>query len=295
MFEISASKPGFDGQYEATIERAKVAQQEILGLQHEAFLLQAGQDARLEETRQKKKLALKKAQAQWQQQLTALQKEAERLREGQAEELAQLERYLELALVKGRAKWQQELAELRQVSADLQEGQARKLEGIAREKELELSAARAGWDTQLAALEEEAQRGQDAREERLQQIRRQKELELEKLRGGWARERDEALAAVARTAFETDSYCESKALAGKEEHERQLARAASLIGRYRQEAAAFLARSEAYAEHGTSAVRAALVEKLQSIVFEIVPVNPEPGAAKNPTTPVTMRSSNSRL
>ena len=54
--------------------------------------------------------------------------------------------------------------------------------------------------------------------------------------------------------------------------------------RLREEAAALLSRSEALAEHGLSSVRDALIEKLASISFEIVPV-PGEGPAESPKSP----------
>ena len=284
VYEIAASKPSFDPKYEATIERAKVAEQEIEGLDHKALILDASQEARLEEVRQKKGLVLKKAQAAWEQQLTALQKEAERLGEGQEERLAQLRRYQELTLAKNRAKWSQELAAARQSSVLLQQKAEQQQRALNAEKGLLFEKQRAEWDRDLAKLQEEARRAQTDREVQLQDVRRAKALELGEARAKWKGELDTLEAELATLTFETGAYCASRIGTGQLERERQLARAEVLAGRYREEAAALLARSEALAEHGLSSVRAALIEKLSSISFEIVPV-PGEHPAESPKAP----------
>jgi hypothetical protein len=53
--------------------------------------------------------------------------------------------------------------------------------------------------------------------------------------------------------------------------------AAALEQRHRREHETFLARAEAFEAQGAAAVRAALVERLGSILFEIAPWSPPAG------------------
>jgi hypothetical protein len=292
VYEIAVSKPSFDPQYEATIERAKVAEQEIESLEQKASQLVAGQEARLDELRQTKALALKKAQAKWQGQLTALQKEAERLGAGQQDELARLRRYQELTLEKSRAKWNQELQAGLLASAALQAHKDDELKKVRRKMELEFEKNRSEWDRELAKLREEARFAQAGRESRLLEVRSGKELELEKLRGQWLGALEKTRSEIAQQESETDIFCATRRAAGELEREQQLARAAALAQRYGEEAESLLARSKALAEHGLSAVRAALIEKLQTIAFEIVPVPPENSTVNQPTPAIAAAGSN---
>jgi len=275
VYEIAVSKPSFDPQYEATIERAKVAEQELEGLDHKAFILDANQEARLEQVRQKKALALQKARATWEQQLLSLQKDAERLEAGQEEKLARLRRYQELTLEKSRAKWSRELEVARQKLVEAERKAEQQQVALTGTKELELEKQRAEWDRELARLEDEARRAQEERELHLSELRRVKELELAEARAKWQGELQTLDAELAKLDFETDAYCASRTEAGRLERERQLAQAEVLSERYREEAALLAARSEALAEHGLSAVRAALIDKLASISFQIVPSSQE--------------------
>lgn len=274
VFEIAISKPSFDRRYEDTIERRKVAEQEIGSLEREAELLEGGKETRQAEIRGEHELALRKGQAEWAHELARLEMEAERLRLGQADELANLQGYLDLALKKGRDDWKVELDALAREGQALADGQAERLAEKRREHELKLLAAGAQWERELAALV----RGEG-------ELRALQEARLETIRSEHAQRREEMLAQLAveigaarevavASVSEARRNAASALLAARVGRDQKVALAQVAGERYRAEAEALAAETRLLAQSGESAVRAALVARLASIVFEILPFTP---------------------
>jgi regulator of protease activity HflC (stomatin/prohibitin superfamily) len=107
--------------------------------------------------------------------------------------------------------------------------------------------------------------------ERLAQVVSQKELEERKVVAAGAAALAKALRAATRKRAEADAFAVDRLAAAQEVLAERLARAARNEERYRQEAEAFRQRTAALAAQGELAVRAALVEQLGSIPFELVP------------------------
>jgi hypothetical protein len=112
-----------------------------------------------------------------------------------------------------------------------------------------------------------------ARDERLAKIAREKSLELEKVRGKLEGQIEAAsLEGLLRRAA-ADAYETGRLLAGRLELTEKSMEAEARTAKYAKEAEGFLAQAEALAEQGELAVRAALVEKLQSVEFVLAPYN----------------------
>lgn len=274
VYEVALSKPSFDPRYEATIERREVALQEIQSLEQEASLMRKAQPSLLEEIEGKQKLELERSRANWTRELAELENEGERLEAGRPQELAQLEEYQRYALEKDRAQWSEELRKAREAADEIEGAHARKLERMDREHELALVERQAGWQRDGEALERQIE-GLDAlHAARVDALKRAKELEREAQRAESARELDATRAAAATASFEAKSYAAERVAAGRAARENGLGEAAEIEARARREQQSFLARAEAFQAQGPAAVRAALIERLSSIRFEIAPSAP---------------------
>jgi len=281
LYEISVSKPAFNEAYEKTIERKKVAEQEESALDQAAKLLTAGVESALKEIDMKKSIDLQRDRAQWNRDLGKLTETAQRMLDEQAKKLERLRSRHAIELAARRAEWQRELDAAAEAIARLRAEQAPELARKRAQAALALEAARAEWDARLSELARSEERGRDAHEGRLERRRQEKALELESLRAEWELELHEARRAARGAREAADGQYAERALSGQLERERAMAEAASLAERGREESLAFQARAEAFAEHGLFAVRAALVEKLASIAFEIAPA-PGPGREEQP-------------
>lgn len=112
--------------------------------------------------------------------------------------------------------------------------------------------------------------------QRLAHKRSEKELELERMRGTLALRLEAARRASARRRYEADAYHATRLAAGELAARRKREQARQLAQRYTQEAEAFRSQTEALAERGVESVRAALIEQLAGIRFELAPYDLEP-------------------
>ena len=272
VFEISICKPSFDRKYDDTIERRKVSEQEIASLEREAALLTAGREARHAEIRGQHELALREREAQWAHELGLLEREAEALQAGQADELSRLRDLLDLALAKARSEWGEELARCARQTQELRDAQAERLASKRRAHDLELLSARALWTRELEALVREGQERQAGQEARLEALCNEYARRREELAAEYAQRTGAAREAAVASLREAREEAQSARLAARAGRDRALALAQVATQNHRAEAQALAAEVDSLAESGEASVRAALVAKLSSIAFEILPL-----------------------
>lgn len=275
VLEISASKPAFDKQYEAVIERRKVAEQDIASLVTGRQLMEDEVVLRHAEISQKKAFTLEKARGLWEQARQLLTEEGRTATSALAQRLANVTAEKEVALTKERSFWQQELGKLDHEAAKLETGRAERLAKVRREHELKLDAAQADWQRQLTVLEKTAEVLSADRDGRLARLDESHVLAGEQARAKRKSARLSVMAAAVTEQHEADTYHADKILSGELDLAKMQSDAEALRGRYEKEAEGFAALSAALAQQGDLAVRAALIEKLREIQFEIAPYRRE--------------------
>lgn len=126
------------------------------------------------------------------------------------------------------------------------------------------------------------------KDQRLANVVLEKELELQRMRGELARELEQARRAGARERYEADEYFAARTQAGEYELRQKTELAQQRTDRYTKEAEAFQAQTEALAQQGAEAVRAALVDRLPNIEFELRPYNDQQAGPTSPAGPGTV-------
>jgi hypothetical protein len=111
------------------------------------------------------------------------------------------------------------------------------------------------------------------KDQRLANAVQQKELELQRVRGELVQELEQAKRAAVRKRYEAEQYFDARTQAGEYELRQKAGLAQQRTERYTKEAEAFQAQTEALAQQGAEAVRAALVDRLPNIEFELRPYN----------------------
>jgi hypothetical protein len=238
VLEVSVSKPTFSGKYEETISRRKVADQDAFKINVEREQMLAGRTAILEQARKEKELEL------------------ERMRET-------LQSSIQKALRD---------QELTRYEADRKQSDRSLASGLAlAENQAEAQALRVELERSTAALRAQEQAFQGSQSAALDQRRRELELEQAKIRDGQQagliqtqQGFDEALQVARSTKLATVLKAQLD-LAADQREAQVLSEVAQL------DAQAFQAQTNAFAAHGVAAVRAALINKLIEISFEIAP------------------------
>jgi len=111
---------------------------------------------------------------------------------------------------------------------------------------------------------------------REQKVRKEKDLELLKLDGNLARDVGKAESELIRARAEADIVVAERISQGRITKAEKELQASVLTAKYRGLAEDAQARAEALRVHGAGAVRAALVDQLAGIEFQIVPYSRDP-------------------
>lgn len=120
----------------------------------------------------------------------------------------------------------------------------------------------------LIAMEDQLLR---EREQRLAAVEKEKEIEMRSLRGDLERDRIDAEREAIRQKKAADAYAVSRRAAGEARRAETIAEARGLVEKYTKEAEGLVAKAEALEERGEVIVREALIRKLQSIRFTLLP------------------------
>ncbi len=122
---------------------------------------------------------------------------------------------------------------------------------------------------EVSSLEEKARL-------REQKVRKEKDLELLALEGNLARDVGKAESELIRARAEADNVVAERVSQGRIAKAEKELQASVLTAKYRGLAEDAQARAEALRVHGAGAVRAALVDQLAGIQFQIVPYSRDP-------------------
>ncbi len=279
--EVAVSRPRFEDRYEKTIERRKVAEQEIGRLVLEAEQLVEGQAAEERRFERKLELQLAKDSDQWARELQDLRHAEQLLAAGRGLELERLERARAATLEAARATWAQ-----RRSAAEAELG------ALERSRAPRLEAVRAEHQRRLAALATEQGRRRDERVRSTETLLAEKPGQLERQlreaefarREAQARQAAELLTAqaeVRRLLDEAESQAAARDQAADLEHALRRARAQNLLARHAGEARAFGDLARALETSGEAGVRSALVEVLGGVELQLEsPAREHDGAAQ---------------
>lgn len=274
VLDLSVSKPMFAEKYEQTIERRKVAEQDIESLRRKGDLFEAGSEQRQQQLRRSHELALEQARGKWELELIQLSAQAEDLEATRANRLLNIDRDREYLRAAAQAKWEYELAELVQEGTRLRAEHEQRVAELEQLHGLELDQLRHGWARDLAKQAALAESLAADRERRLDAVRREHERTTIQARAQWS----ERLAEVDRETATRTQAAEQEALSrlakARAIRDAKLLRAVALEDNARLDAEGRLAKYAALADHGALAVRAAWIAKLQSIPFRIAPQAP---------------------
>ncbi|MCB9914123.1 MAG: hypothetical protein H6828_03110 [Planctomycetes bacterium] len=114
------------------------------------------------------------------------------------------------------------------------------------------------------------------RAQHLAQVEKEKEIERQELQGELVKERKEAEKEAIFVKKGADRYKVQREAEGQAERDRHVAEAEGLTAKYTKEAEGIRARAEALEKKGSVVVREALIAKLASIRFTLVPYNRDP-------------------
>ena len=272
VLEVSMAKPRFEDRYEQTIERRKVAEQEIERLKREAEQLVAGQEQEQRHLERKLVLQLDKDSENWRREEAQLLYAAETLRAGRAVELDKLRRERGLFLATAQAGWTQAIANAEAELTRLESTRADRLAVIRTHLEREAEVARAGAArAQEVALRAVADR-QRVQPAMLERLRREGELARAAAMGQAAAELAVAQRDALRRVAEAEATAAQREQLGALEHDARQARATELLQRHAREAETFRALTAALEQMGPAGVRAALVQGLAGVEIELATV-----------------------
>lgn len=129
----------------------------------------------------------------------------------------------------------------------------------------------------------------EQREQRLAEVRKEKDVEMQELQGTLVRDLREAERNAIRIKRGADAYATERTAEGRATEARYLANAEGLVAKYTKEAEGIESRAKALAERGEVVVREALIQKLLTISFTLVPYSKDPApqrlehSGQNPT------------
>jgi len=109
------------------------------------------------------------------------------------------------------------------------------------------------------------------REQRLAEVEKEKEVEWSELQGDLTRDILNAERDAIRVTRSADAYALERVAGGQAEKAQRTAQATGLVDKYTKEAEGVLAQAKALEERGAVVVREALIEKLATIRFTLVP------------------------
>jgi membrane protease subunit HflC len=131
-------------------------------------------------------------------------------------------------------------------------------------------------DQEVEKLREEEGRLMNERERLMASATKEKEIEWQSLRGSLRKTLLNAEQRRIELEKGADAYAVERGFAAKAENAQLEQRARGLTARYTKEAQGILARVEALENRGQVVVREALIEKLKSINFTLVPYSRDP-------------------
>lgn len=120
----------------------------------------------------------------------------------------------------------------------------------------------------LIAMEDQLRQ---EREQSLAQVEKEKEIEMRSLRGDLERSRLEAERDSIRIKKSADAYAVERRAQGEAQRAQMIAEARGLTEKYTKEAEGLVAKAKALEHRGEVVVREALVKKLASIRFTLLP------------------------
>ena len=125
----------------------------------------------------------------------------------------------------------------------------------------------------LIAMEDQLLR---ERQRELATVEKEKEIELRSLRGDLERERVNAERDAIQVTKAAEAYAIEQRAQGLAEAAQKIAQARGLTAKYSKEAEGLLAKAKALEQRGEVVVREALINKLRSIRFKLVPYSKDP-------------------
>jgi regulator of protease activity HflC (stomatin/prohibitin superfamily) len=131
-------------------------------------------------------------------------------------------------------------------------------------------------DQDVERLKELENQLTEERGQQLALVEKEKEIEWQGLQGDLARERKEAERESILVMKGADRYKVTREAEGKAERDRFTAQAEGLTAKYTKEAEGIRARAAALEQRGSVVVREALIDKLSSIRFTLVPYSRDP-------------------
>ena len=132
----------------------------------------------------------------------------------------------------------------------------------------------------MERLREELSRIGDERDYRLSKVEKEMQIEREKLKGTLARKIKQAQQLDVRTRKEADVFYSEKTAEAEGLRSKKLQHAEALTTRFDEEALTLVAHAEALAENGEASVRAALIKRLGTIHFRLVPYSRDPAPGR---------------
>ena len=131
-------------------------------------------------------------------------------------------------------------------------------------------------DQEVEKQREEESRLLNERERVLATAQKEKEIEWQSLQGTLTKALLNAEQRQIELEKGADAYAVEKGFAAKAENAQLVQRSVGMTAKYTKEAEGILARTEALEKRGDVVVREALIEKLQTIEFTLVPYNRDP-------------------
>lgn len=131
-------------------------------------------------------------------------------------------------------------------------------------------------DQEVERLKEYFQQLEQERSRRLAAVQREKSVEMEALKGELEKIRLNAERERIEVTKGADAHAIQRAAEGEAQRAQRLAEAEGLEEKYRKEAEGITARAKALEERGEVVVREAIIQKLASIDFTLIPYNRDP-------------------
>ena len=269
LIDLSLSTPAFDPRWEQTIERRKVAEQQIASLEREAQLLLDGEEATRANLGRQLELQLEKDRLTWARALDDLEQEAAQRDAEREEALAVLRREQELQLEGQRATLQAELVVLDRSLEQREQSRVDRLAMLEAEHERELALRRSTWDSARQQQEAQLERLPEQREARLNAVREQVALDGARSLASARLELEQARSAAVERAAAASQEAADRISAAEVTRDTDLALASSQLERNAAELGAFRVELDGLAQGGESSVRAALIQALAGVTVDL--------------------------
>ena len=131
-------------------------------------------------------------------------------------------------------------------------------------------------DQEVEELIARAEQLKQVREQRLAMVRKEKEVEMQQLEGELIRELRNAEVESISLQRGADAYSARRTAEGQATQAELLAEARGLVAKYTKEAEGIESRAQALEQRGEVVVREALIERLLTIKFTLIPYSRDP-------------------